>query len=304
MKLIKTIKHLSIAEQLYNVINPFAGTILMLHRVVEHQSLINDNRKLEITVDFLEQTIVKYINKGCCFVDIDEVYNLKYQTNKSRCPYICFTFDDGFRDNLTLALPVFEKYQIPFTVYVATGFPDQTIFVWWYWLEILVMSVNKLLLLSGKSIVCNLIADKNDAFMLLKQQLLLMSNENCRIFIEQMFEKNGLEMIAQIPLLSWDDIRLLNSHPLCTIGSHGVSHTSLVVLDDQMLDWELISSKKKLEHETGKVIKHFAYPYGYYNKAVIKAVKKAGYQTAVQIDGGMQRRHQPEYNFKRTILIQ
>jgi len=24
--------------------------------------------------------------------------------------FVCFTFDDGYRDNLTLALPIFKKY--------------------------------------------------------------------------------------------------------------------------------------------------------------------------------------------------
>ncbi|HEV2884248.1 MAG TPA: polysaccharide deacetylase family protein [Pyrinomonadaceae bacterium] len=32
------------------------------------------------------------------------------------------TFDDGFRDNLTVALPLLEKYQLPFTLFVTAGF--------------------------------------------------------------------------------------------------------------------------------------------------------------------------------------
>ena len=32
------------------------------------------------------------------------------------------TFDDGFRDNLTVALPLLEKYQLPITLFVIAGF--------------------------------------------------------------------------------------------------------------------------------------------------------------------------------------
>lgn len=35
---------------------------------------------------------------------------------------VAITFDDGFRDNLTVALPLLEKHAMPATVFVATGF--------------------------------------------------------------------------------------------------------------------------------------------------------------------------------------
>jgi peptidoglycan/xylan/chitin deacetylase (PgdA/CDA1 family) len=37
---------------------------------------------------------------------------------------IAITFDDGYRDNLTTALPLLEKYNLPMTLFVAAGFVD------------------------------------------------------------------------------------------------------------------------------------------------------------------------------------
>lgn len=35
---------------------------------------------------------------------------------------VAITFDDGYRDNLTVALPLLEKYQLPMTIFVVAGF--------------------------------------------------------------------------------------------------------------------------------------------------------------------------------------
>jgi peptidoglycan/xylan/chitin deacetylase (PgdA/CDA1 family) len=38
---------------------------------------------------------------------------------------VAITFDDGFRDNLTVALPILEKFGLPITLFVAAAFVGQ-----------------------------------------------------------------------------------------------------------------------------------------------------------------------------------
>ena len=47
-------------------------------------------------------------------------------------PFVALTFDDGYADNLTNALPVMEKFAAPFTVYVTTGMITREIDAWWF----------------------------------------------------------------------------------------------------------------------------------------------------------------------------
>ena len=42
---------------------------------------------------------------------------------------IAITFDDGYRDNLTVALPLLEKYELPMTLFVAAGFSGENGFL-------------------------------------------------------------------------------------------------------------------------------------------------------------------------------
>src|SRR5689334_14192668 len=44
------------------------------------------------------------------------------ETLSNKTSLIALTFDDGYRDNLTTALPVMEKYSMPATIFVVAGF--------------------------------------------------------------------------------------------------------------------------------------------------------------------------------------
>src|SRR6266850_3423573 len=38
---------------------------------------------------------------------------------------VCITFDDGYRDNLTIAAPILEKYRLPATLFLVTGYVER-----------------------------------------------------------------------------------------------------------------------------------------------------------------------------------
>src|SRR5690606_1247853 len=93
------------------------GVIFMLHRVREPDDTdFAPNRLLEITPGFLEETIGLVRELGYACLSLDEAVTRLIDGDCSE-RFAVFTLDDGYRDNLTIALPVFERHNVPFTVY-------------------------------------------------------------------------------------------------------------------------------------------------------------------------------------------
>ncbi len=122
-----------IRRKLHNLTHPVLGRILMLHRVVEQRGEDN-NRELEITPEFLRRTIETYRQQSHRFVSIDEACDVisKGHTNH---PFVCLTFDDGYQDNYDIAYPILKQMEVPFTIYITTGFINNRLPMWWYYNE-------------------------------------------------------------------------------------------------------------------------------------------------------------------------
>ena len=133
-----------IKRKIHNLLHPKVGEIWMLHRVVEHRSDKPSQRVLEVSPEWLEQRILEYKKKGYTFVSIDALPKQGH--------WVCITLDDGYRDNYTLAYPIFKRLGVPFTVYVTTGFIDNKMPMWWYPNERLGISTEELKALDADSL--------------------------------------------------------------------------------------------------------------------------------------------------------
>ncbi len=111
--------------------------------------------------------------------------------------------------------------------------------------------------------------------------------------------------IRQRSFMSWDDIRLLAKSGW-TIGSHTMTHRSLLELSDDELLYELSESKQQIERAIGHEIHILCYPYGLANDRVVRAAKEAGYEfgmglgSVVGLDGSM---YIPRREVNRSIGV-
>lgn len=111
------------------------GAILMLHRVQPRPAaMFAPNARLCISTEYLTKLLAAFRAAGVDVISLDEAL-LRVHTRKRTPRFVCFSFDDGYYDNLEHALPVFKRFHAPFTVYATTSFADRALAPWWCALE-------------------------------------------------------------------------------------------------------------------------------------------------------------------------
>lgn len=241
------------------------GAVFMLHRVCERiDGHLPNNEHLKISPDFLEKVIVKYKKAGFSFLSLDQLYDVISNKSNIHNPFVCFTMDDGYLDNYEKAYPIFKKYQIPFAIFVATDFPDKKAVLWWYTIEELILNSSEIQLSDGSTYSCKNFQEKWDTFRYIREKVLLLNQSNIVKELNDLFANYHLDWYAPIQNLSmnWKQIKTLSHEPLCTIGSHTVSHVALNKLSLEELNNEIANGINIIKSHTGYKPIYFAYPYG------------------------------------------
>ena len=240
------------------------GLVYMLHHVTDKDpNGIPTNEDLKVSPAFLEKIILAYQAKGFAFISLDELSAILSSSQKPKPPFITFTIDDGYLDNYTNALPIFERHHVPFAIFVATDFIDQKAVLWWDVLEELIIH-NEIIHYNKQSFPCHTFQEKWDTFRIIREDILKYDQSQLIESLQKAFHNYHIDWLKPIreKAMTWDQIKELSQHPLCTIGGHTVSHPALNQLSDDDFRLEVRVGIEKLESVTGQKINHFAYPYG------------------------------------------
>ena len=143
----------------------------------------------EVQIGFLEKLII-YLKKKYDIISLDEMVE-RLNSNKKGRKFLVITFDDGYKDNLLLAYPIFKKLQIPFTIYITNCFPNQTGKLWWYMLEDIIIE-NKTISIVIKDkkyeFKCLTESEKNTSFLSIREILINASKEGLDSILSQLME--------------------------------------------------------------------------------------------------------------------
>ena len=145
----------------------------MLHRVTASPEKPNGvNRHLNVAPDFLDAVIADMKRSGYEFVSMDETIGRIIAGGGGR-KFATITAEDAYRDNLTEALPVFEKHAAPFTVYVAPSLINGTTDLWWELFEDIVAARDFVYVPTGaaSTLDCSTLAKKYAANVYLHDHL-------------------------------------------------------------------------------------------------------------------------------------
>lgn len=245
------------------------GLIFMLHRVLpeNERNKYTLNKDLAITPEKLEEFIVLFKSKGYIFISLDELYDWFQNKISLKQKFICLTFDDGYRDNLSHGLPILKKHQVPATIYVTNCLPNGTGILWWYLFEEHVKSARHLNIASSnisKKFTWNSTEDAFNLFGEIGNVIKTIQRDELEPVLSASFRKTkaDFEELCQTVSMTWDEIKQIADEPLITIGAHTMSHPSLRQHNEELVVKEMIDSKNELEIRIGKIVNHFAYPFG------------------------------------------
>jgi peptidoglycan/xylan/chitin deacetylase (PgdA/CDA1 family) len=272
------------------------GSILALHQVrPARPGRFQPNRLLEITPEFLERVIQRLRRSGTDLVSMDEVHR-RMSEGDFRRRFVSVTFDDGYRDTHEFAYPILKKYEVPFTVYVATSFADRIGEMWWLALEA-VIARNELIGLRidghDRWFECHNVREKRAAFDHIYWWLRERSTEDeLRQFVRELTARHRIDMAAMCTELcmTWQEIANLAADPLVTIGAHTVNHVILSKVSDVAVRSELENSRAVIEAALGVRPEHLAYPVGDHTAAgprEFKIASELGFKTAVTMRAGV-----------------
>ena len=276
-------------SRIYRLFKPFysgIGHVLNFHRVGNGDDRVF-TQDLQVSPGSLENTLNYFISRKIDVISPDECYDRITSGKRSR-RFVVFTFDDGYADNLTEALPVFEKFNAPFTVFLSTGFPDHTIVLWWYLLEDLVMKQDEVSYEDGGQTCTyrtSTMEEKKEAFWKIRSHILQSKREDLWPRLKRIFrtDEEGLLHPTRQMALSWQQVLELDRHPLVTLGAHTMNHYALSKLPEEEVRSEILGSMERIRSKTGTPVEHLAYPYGILSTAgprEFRIAEQCGLKTA------------------------
>lgn len=302
---------------------------ILYHGVVEQDATYFSPRSIE-KGQFERQ--LRYIKRHFNVISLEEAFQLKHESSLLEAegsvqrrrnspsllkrPTVTISFDDGFKNNLTTALPIIEKYQLPVTFFVSSALlVEQEIPTLWsekmaalrYFAQVVPGFLQEDF--AENSHETNIPTEGTCTRATLPEESYLMglpSSDRATLpedsylkglppserdaLIDELVGRYSIgERLKEIPEEVWklmtpQELRQLASSPYVEIGSHGHLHYNLGEIPLEEARKELCLSRQLLGEALQREIKMVAYPDGSYSKEVKKVAGECGYSHQLAVN--------------------
>jgi len=222
-----------------------------------------------------------------------------------RGPVALLTFDDGYRDNFDVAVPILRERNVPATFFIPTAFLESPRLPWWDHVAYVIKLTQMRQLTLDRNpagsggappLVIDLeIMPRSVAIMTIVRAFLDDTIADEQWFLHQLSTRAEVDVdhdgLGRALSMTWDHVRAIaDSGAGLTVGSHAHSHHKLAGLDDESQRNELTRSKRILEDRLGREVTALAYPYGWpgtYTPSTKLLAAEAGYCLAFTSRAGV-----------------
>jgi peptidoglycan/xylan/chitin deacetylase (PgdA/CDA1 family) len=206
-----------------------------------------------------------------------------------RVPTALVTFDDGYRDNAELALPVLAELGVPGAFFLPAALIDEPRVPWWDHAAYVVKASPRprITLDEPTPLTLDLARDGRAGAVWQVVRLYL----DGRIADEPRFRAH-LEQRADVAVddaalrralfVGWADVARLTGAGM-TIGAHGHTHRALGRLSEQEQRAELVNAQHLLAARTGRRVDTLAYPFGWpgtFTETTQRLAREVGFRLA------------------------
>lgn len=273
------------------------GAILTFHRVGPSPGGFDPQAALRIAPSFLDTLLETLSQGGIEVVTLDEALFRLGEAKQGRevARFVALTFDDGYRDTLTHALPLLKRWNAPFTLYATCGFADGAARMWWIELEEAIRRLDHVALeIGGASVDRKSASDaeKRAAFRDVYARLRKVDEPQLLAAVDALASSAGLDpaAICAATCMNWAELASIAAEPLCAIGSHTLTHPRLARVPEDLARREISESRAHLAARLGRTPVHICYPVGDPGSAGPREfgmAREAGYASGVTTRPGM-----------------
>ena len=263
-------------------------SILIYHRVLAQPDPLFPD---EIDAVRFEQQL-RYLKANFNIISLaDAVEGLRNDSLPPRAA--CLTFDDGYADNATIALPILQRFGVHATVFVATGFIDGGRM----WNDTIIELVRRSpatldLSAAGYGVfTLDSVAARQAAIKSLLDQLKYIPMEERLRQVEAIAALSAVALPDDL-MMSSAQVRQLHAAGI-EIGAHTIDHPILARLPAAEARQQIADGKAALEAMIGTPVNLFAYPNGKpgrdYLAEHVAMIEQLGFRAAVSTSWGAAR---------------
>lgn len=217
-------------------------------------------------------------------------------------PYtISITFDDGYANNLTVALPILKKYKLPATVFLTAGYIGQDRLLWPERLGArLAATSERTLAFEGQTLDLGTSQSRSASYAAITRAFKGRSAEQIENAMQTIAKSTDVpdeaiintQLYRDMRFMTWDEVRQLVHSGLIDIGSHTLTHRRLTTLTPDEARIEIQESRKRIESQlgAGRPVRWFAYPFGLrggdFTDVHRQFAIEAGYEAMLAASGG------------------
>lgn len=284
------------------------AAILMYHSVLDDPAQVENSlgRMIHSSRAFEQQ--MELVAREFNPVTLDSVSGFVNGDEDLPDRAVAITFDDGYRDNYEIALPILERFGIRAAFYATVDSVEKRRLPWPSRLRFAFSTTSRPEFIDegGERWPLTTPEERNACYLAACDRVALLAAEAQELLLNEI--ESALE--RSLPresgewMMTWEQLRGLaqKGH---IVGSHTMTHPNLAFVDIAAARWELVESKRRLEAQLGQTVDHFSYPCPAlspnWSEATTEEIRRAGYQTAVTTGSGLAMKNDDPLALKRVL---